>query len=93
LQERSALELGLEGFLSAPSRPVPKIRADAAKLFLPSEGEVSCLRRRFATASSGAGGRTAHELGPKNAIQEDFGTHQILQEWPAFHKAIAMGFE
>jgi len=89
VQERTALELGLEGFVSAPSRPVPKFRADAAKLSLPSEGEVNGLRRRISTASSGAGSRGARKLGPKrNAIQEDFGTNQILPEGSPNHKAI-----
>jgi len=87
-QERSALELGLEGFFSAPSRPVPKFRADAAKLFLPSEGEVICPRRRISAASSGAGSRGVRKLGPKKAVQEEFRTIQILPEGGAIHKAI-----
>ena len=89
MQERSALELGLEGFLRAPSRPVPIIRADAAKLFLPPrKGNAIARGGEMRPPVLALAASTRASLVRKNANQEEFGTIQILPEGADFHKAI-----
>jgi hypothetical protein len=48
LQERHALELGLEGFFSDSSHPIPKFSGGRGEAFFsPRKGSRSLARRRF----------------------------------------------
>jgi len=54
-QERIALELGLEGFFRAPSRPIPKISGGRGEAFFsPRKGSRSLAAPPFSAANSGA---------------------------------------
>jgi hypothetical protein len=85
---RSNRRLGLEGLLSAPSRPAQR---DAAKLFFsPRKGDV---RPRFGSAYSGAGKPGIEPVeAERNAVSEGIPSKDFSEIWrnPQGHSAAGL---
>src|SRR5271155_5426550 len=76
-----SIELGLEGFFRAPSRPVPKISGGRGEaFFLPAEGESISCDPPFSAASSGANGLGAAQVWcEQSAVREESPTSKFYR--------------
>src|SRR5271167_1899287 len=81
IARKISVELGLEGFFRAPSRPVPKISGGRGEaFFLPAEGEYISCDSPFSAASSGANGLGAAQVWcEQSAVREESPTPEFYR--------------
>jgi len=81
IARKISVELGLEGFFRAPSRPVPNFSGGRGEaFFLPAEGEPITCDPPFSAASSGANGLGAEQVScEQNAVREESRTHKFYR--------------
>src|ERR1700691_3700502 len=92
IARKISIELGLEGFFRAPSRPVPKISGGRGEaFFLPAEGESISCAPPFSAASSGAGRFGAAQIWcEQSAVREEPRTLKFYRMWVDFTRRFSV---